>query len=664
MSGPEASLDSLAELHGVHTSFFALDGTRHTAGRDTLRALLAALGVEADTDAMIREHLRAHQAAMAARIIDPEHILKAEQSGCVPVHQPCAWVLLTEDGAQVGEGRAETTATLPPLEVGYYRLVVTQAAQGSQGSRAATTQSARIFARPDHAPDVTDRTGQQRCWGFIGALYGLRSSENGGLGNYSDLADACAAMGQAGAHFFGINPVHALGWAGGDMISPYSPTHRGFFNIDHIATAAGLGPTPRSSLIDYATFRDRHRAALRTEFDAFAAAPGSSAFETWKAAQGEALVRFSQFEAISATHGPDARLWPAALQGPGPAAQDAAGNAAAFHAWLQWRAETQLDGAQASARAAGMSLGLYLDLAVGPRPGGAETWMNPDTIAKGVTIGAPPDHLSPEGQSWALAAHAPGSLATAFYAPLRDMLRKLMVRCGLLRIDHALGLLRSYWIPDDGSPGGYISQPLDTFLAIIAIEAERTGCVIVGEDLGLVPDGFRERLGAAGLYSYAVWQFETFHDGQIRPASDLSAHSMACFATHDTPTLRGFWYGEDIAWWHSVGWLSGNAVNARHAQRARQRQSLRAQCNLGPTASADGISQAVHVALAQAPSALLAVQLDDALGLTDAQNLPGTIDEHPNWRRRLPLAVEDFADCNDIQSACDLMPDDRRTLRT
>jgi 4-alpha-glucanotransferase len=318
--------------------------------------------------------------------------------------------------------------------------------------------------------------------------------------------------------------------------------------------------------------------------------------------------------------------------------------------WLQWRAQTQIAQAHETAKASGMSLGLYLDLAVGPRPGGAEVWMNSATIAKGVTVGAPPDHLSPAGQSWALAAHAPGPLARAFYAPLRAMLRTLMTRCGILRIDHALGLLRSFWLPDDGSPGGYISQPLEAFLAVIAIEAERTGCIIVGEDLGLVPDGFRERLSASGLYSYSVWQYETHHDGTLQAPESLPANSLACFGTHDTPTLSGFWYGEDIDWWKNVGWLGDGDAKKRHSLRARQRQSLRELCNIAPMASSTDISRTVQSKLAGAPSALLAVQLDDALRLTDAQNLPGTIDEHPNWRRRLPLDIEALGQSEDLQT--------------
>lgn len=648
MTQSDAVLRDLARAHGVHTGFHDLHGHHHEASPDTLRALLGAVGVEATTDRLVVAQWALHQAEADARILPLELIVMAGDPCQVPFKTPCDWTLTTEEGDVVAQGRAEAQAALPGLVSGYYVLSVTG------------DQSARVLVRPARAPDVTVQLAREHGWGLTGALYGLRSAQNGGLGNYKDLAIACRAFGQAGAAFFGINPVHALGYAAGDMISPYSPTHRGFFNIDHIATNDGLGPTPDAALVDYAAFRRIHRAALEAEYQSF---EGSADFEAWRVAYGDGLINFSVFEALSERHGADARRWPTDLQRPGAAATRAAGERAAYHAWLQWRAETQVAEAQAKARQAGMPLGLYLDLAVGARPGGAETWMNTDTIARGVTIGAPPDHLSPAGQSWALAAHAPGPLSKRFYKPLRAMLRKLMTRCGLLRIDHALGLLRSFWIPEDGSPGGYISQPLDAFLALIAIEAERTGCVIIGEDLGLVPQGFREKLNEAGLYSYSVWQYETDQHGHIAPPETLRPDSLACFSTHDTPTLRGFWYGDDVAWWQGIGWIHDDGASARHAERSRLRHGLRTLCDMGPMATPQAVSQAIQSRLAQAPSALMAIQLDDAFGSVDAQNLPGTIDEHPNWRRRLSEPVEDFAKNDAIQDVDRYMPPNRRAKR-
>ncbi len=641
MSSADDNLRELARSQGVYLEFFDLHGTRHEAGPDTLRALLKALGTDADSPALVSEALAA-QSAQGGR---EEIIAFAGDPVQVPVPCACDWTLTDETGAVVAEGRATSAIDLPRLGIGYYALHLTGASESETF----------VMVRPQRAPDLVTQSRLDRCWGTTGALYGLRSDTNGGLGNYADLGDVAATFGRAGAQFLGVNPLHALGWAMDEIISPYSPSHRGMFNIDHIAVEGGLGATPEADLIDYAGFRKRHRAALEAQFKT----RDKAAFAAWCSTCSDEARQFAGFEAISEAHGHDFRTWPASLQTQGSAARKAAGKRAEFHLWLQYLADTQIDAAQAQATQSGMALGLYLDLAVGPRPDGAEVWMNADTIAKGVTIGAPPDHLSPEGQSWALAAHAPGPLARARYAPLRSMLRRLMAKCGVLRIDHALGLLRSFWLPDDGSPGGYITQPLDSLLAVITIEAHRAGCLVVGEDLGLVPDGFRKAMNDAGLYSYAVWQFEANHLGEILPADTLPPYSLACFGTHDTPTLSGFWHGTDIEWWQRVGWLSSGDRAARHSHRAKQRASLRDVCAIPRTARIGEIADTIHRGLAQSPAALVSVQMDDVFGELEAQNLPGTINEHPNWRRRLSVPVETMEQSTALRHISDVMREAR-----
>ncbi|MCL6284607.1 4-alpha-glucanotransferase [Ruegeria sp. 2012CJ41-6] len=652
MSQTDTDLRDLARAHGVHTEYTDLQGQQHLAGPDTLRALLRALGVEIGSESKLSEALHHTRNESSHRQLPREHIVEAEQPNSLPLRTPCQWCVTSETGSVLAEGRADGVLNLPGLPIGYHQLHTTFADH---------RETTRILARPARAPDLRSRTARHRSWGMTGALYGLRSAENGGLGNYSDLSAAASSLGAMGAQFFGINPVHALGWADSEIISPYSPSHRGFFNTDHIAIQGGLGPTPKGPLVGYAAFRKLHAAALEQAYAAFKTHADKSAFLDWQRQAGPELADFACFEALSETCGPDFRTWPQNLRQPGAEAKMAAGERSEFHAWLQWQADGQIGTAQQAAQDAGMSLGLYLDLAVGPRPDGAEVWMNAATIARGVTIGAPPDHLSPEGQSWALAAHAPGPLAAANYAPFRAMLRKLMGTCGLLRIDHALGLARSYWLPDDGSAGGYVSQPFKSLLAVIQIEAARAGCVVIGEDLGLVPAGFRDQMNATGLYSYAVWQFETRSDGAILPAGSLAPYGLACFGTHDTPTLSGFWHGTDIEWWRRVGWLDDSGRGRHHAHRARQRGSLRKLCGIAPEARLADIIDKVHTQLATAPSELVSVQLDDALAVTEAQNLPGTIDAHPNWRRRLPIPVEGFAASRALRHVADTMNTSRPT---
>jgi 4-alpha-glucanotransferase len=324
---------------------------------------------------------------------------------------------------------------------------------------------------------------------------------------------------------------------------------------------------------------------------------------------------------------------------------------------MQWSADRQLAAAQQAGRDAGMSLGLYLDLAVGARLGGAESWGPEAATASGVSLGAPPDHLSPAGQNWQLAALSPHRLRQGRYEAFRFVLRQNMRHCGLLRIDHALGLNRSFWLPEDGTPGGYIRQPFRALMAIIAIEARRSGTVVVGEDLGLVPAGFREEMAASGLYGYSVLQYEKDETGALLPVEALRPQSLACFGTHDTPTLEGFWQGRDIAWWQKLGWISEEeaawAVDRRTGEK-RQLAGVKAPDPLPQRAGA-GLRDLVHENLARAPAGLAAVQLDDILSIEEAQNLPGTIYDHPNWRRRYPQTIEQIAAGPDFDRTARIM---------
>ncbi|WHZ35386.1 4-alpha-glucanotransferase [Sagittula sp. MA-2] len=638
------ALRALAEANGIHPGFHDLSGRYLTAAPETLTALLRATGTPVSSESEATEALTALRATEAARHLPAELLLTEGESHSLPV--ACEWTVADENGTERASGGP--TEPIPPLPFGYYVL---------NGEGQGWTEEVFVLVRPaSGAPSVADLAGVPRAWGVVGALYGFRSDRNGGLGSYADLAEAAEALAPMGSQFLGINPIHALGWAAVDMLSPYSPTHRGFLSTDHIAVP-GLGPTPPAELIDYIAFRKQHRAGLEAAYAAF---EGDPDFDAYLAAHPD-LSDFAAYEALSEQFGEDSRTWPARLRKPGPEATKAARTRARFHAWAQWQAETQTKTAQRRAKAAGMGFGLYLDLAVGSRPGCAESWMNPETVATGVSIGAPPDYLNPEGQSWNLAVHAPKRLTANRYHPLRDMLHRLMSRAGILRIDHALGLLRAYWQPEDGSPGGYVTQPFDALLSVIAIEARRTGCLVIGEDLGLVPAGFRERMNAAGLLSYSVWQYETHDDGTLVPAADLRPHALACFGTHDTPTLRGFWYGTDIRWWQTMGWQSESETRARLDQRSSQRAGLREMCNIPFDAGPAQIARAIHGALLNGPSVLTALQLDDLLGQVEAQNLPGTIDQHPNWRRRLPVPVAELANAAQIRDTLPQRPESDST---
>ncbi len=665
-----AALEGLAERHGILRVFRDLDGNNRPTNPETIKALLEADGLDCRSDAAILDAYDAITDEDVARFYPAELIIPARQPHRIMLAGPCSWHLEVEDAPDLNmTDHGFTQIDLPPLPSGVHALKI-------------GPEHITIIAAPQQAPSLHNLLGRSRLWGVTGALYGLRSERNLGVGDFRDLADLSEVCANAGAGFLGINPVHALGIEDEDTISPYSPSHRGFLNTWHIAVdgipglsqskdAAALVEAARKTasgdgeFIDYA----RHRSvmaplleALYTRFEDEADLAAKEAFELYRSQSGDDLADFSLFEAISETHGPDWRKWPTDLQNRDQARRKCnepeLQARMRYHSWLQWVAATQLQDVQEVARRSGSDLGLYLDLAVGPRRGGAETWCQGDSIAEGVSVGAPPDQLSPAGQNWNIAAFAPSKLRATNYSAFRQMLRSVMRSAGMIRIDHVLGLNRSYWIPDNGAPGGYIRQPFQSLLAIVAIEAERSQTIVIGEDLGLVPPGFRDATRARGLYSYSVLQYEKDETGSFRKPQDLRPYSLACFATHDTPTLEGFATGRDIDWWGQLEWTDFEGANRARQLRSKEVADL-IELGEGPE-----LFEAVHGALAASPVEMVNIQVDDLMGVQETQNLPGTIDEHPNWRRRAPVDIADFKNLPKLDKVKALMRTSGRSVRT
>ncbi|MEM9576626.1 MAG: 4-alpha-glucanotransferase [Pseudomonadota bacterium] len=652
---PDEALARLSSLHGIFPEFKDMSGVTHRTLPDTQKALLRANGLEVSTPEHVRDALKQHEDAQAKAFAPGDVVVQAEQSAVIDIAHPAQWDVLAEaDGAILAEGRAEDRIALPALPAGVHTLNL-------KGARHA--QEVTLVAAPDRAPSVREQSGSERLWGVTAAFYGLRSDAGKSLADYDDLARFAGILGAKGAAFLGINPLHALGEAASDTISPYSPVHRGFLNTDHIALDQGEVPPSQEALIDYAAHRSRQRAALKAAYSAFLTSADDAslrAFENFCAQGGVWLRDFARFEALSAKHGPDARQWLSVADN----SDDLPPDQLDYAMWAQWLADQQLADAQKRARSSGMPLGLYLDLAVGARLGGAEGWGDRSAVAQGVSLGAPPDHLSPAGQNWQLTALSPLRLKASRYEAFRFILRQNMRHAGVLRIDHALGLSRSFWLPEDGSPGGYIRQDFQVLMAIIAVEAQRAGTVIVGEDLGLVPDGFRKEMAGRGLYGYSVLQYEKDARGKLLPSARLRAQSLACFGTHDTPTLEGFWQGRDIAWWQKLGWIddreAARAANRRAGEK-RQLAQVPAPQPLPKRAGA-GLRDSVHADLARSPAALVAVQLDDILSLQDAQNLPGTVDEHPNWRRMYPKTLSEIETGPELKKTAEIMAQSGRAM--
>ncbi len=645
------TLSALADLCGILPRYHDLQGHEHTTSPETQKALLRANGFDTSTDASIQEALDALRFDIEDRWFPEEIIIESGKITPLGFGLGATWQLWLDgvEAPPVAEGTPSDHITLPALGSGIYVL---------RASASGRTEMTTVLVAPKQLPQLRALSQADRVWGLNLALYGVQSERNSGLGDFEDLARLTETAAAQGAAFLGINPIHNMGFFDRAAISPYSPSHRGFLNTSYIAldqipgldTPGDLTPFTTMRLaetVQYQAHKKTHNQALTRLFAQFQDSADQShkdAFARFVTAGGAELKTFAKFEALSEVFGSDWRDWPES-----PA--DPSAETLCFHMWLQWVADVQLGAAQLRGLAAGMPLGLYLDLAVGPRHDGAESWCESSAIAHGVSIGAPPDHLSPAGQNWNLAVFSPRKLAAQRYAPLRRILAQTMRHAGVIRIDHVLGLCRSFWIPDDGSPGAYVRQPFEALLAVIKIEAERHNCLVIGEDLGLVPEGFRHTMRAQGFYGYSVMQFERDEHGRLCDAGSGLEQVLSCFATHDTPTINGFVRGRDIEWWGKLGWI--NPAEAQHMQDQRITEVA------GIRHEGD-IAAHVHRQLAQSKAALAAVQFDDLLEAVEAQNLPGTIDEHPNWRRKYTLPLEELNDDRRLKKTAAIMRDANR----
>ncbi len=585
------------------------------------------------------------------------------------------------DDRRVERRRLDLELDLPE---GYHRLILEEV--GAE---------LRLVVAPPrcHLSPALDKAGE--AWGFAVQLYSLRSRNDWGIGDFGTLTEFAETAAGLGAHLIGLNPLHALFPSDPGKISPYSPSSRRRLNILYIDVAAvpELQDSPRArkrltdpdfqarldvlrsaELVDYldvarakleildliwAGFVERH-------LDRNESGPGR-AFAEFLDREGEDLRKHALFEALAerfAASGEGAYWghWPQAYRD--PTSPEVARFAeerrerVLFYAWLQWQADRQLAAADLACRTAGMPIGLYADLAVGVDSGGAETWNDPELLVRGAHAGAPPDAWNMLGQDWGLPPWNPITLRERAYQPFIDLLRANMRHAAALRLDHIMALMRLYWVPAGDRPdaGAYVAYPLDDLLALLALESRRNRCMVVGEALGTVPPGFAGRLEDMGVFSYRLLYFEREGDGEFSPPSSYPRTSMVAVTTHDLATLPGFWRGRDLEIKAELNLFPDEeAFRRAHEERARdlrlmveamEREGvLGANAASRAAASRDATPELIEGAyrfLGRARARLLAVQLEDTLGLLEQANMPGTVDEQPNWRRRLPIAVDEL----------------------
>ncbi len=517
---------------------------------------------------------------------------------------------------------------------------------------------------PEHAPIRAWQGDGKRHWLLAVQLYGLRSDNNWGIGDFGDLKRLIPIAARIGASGIGLNPLHALFPEAPERASPYAPNSRLFLNhlyidVEAIPEFPGLasgGQTQQvrklraADLVDYPGVGRTKNKALRLAYEHFrrgATQERRATFEHYRQMQGDALLRFAAFEALREEHAPEPWTgWREPWRSGEPSAlQDYRRthlSQVEFHEFVQWVADEQLKACKQAARQSGMPVGLYIDLAVGIDPQGADAWSQQDAVLNSMALGAPSDEFNTAGQDWGLAPFNPHSVADNDFAPMRQLLAGAMRHAGAIRMDHVLGLKRAYLVPrgSKASDGVYVRFPFEELLRVVAEESVKYRCCVVGEDLGTVPEGFRETTAKWGLWSYRVMLFERQEDGHFKPPEWYPADALATFNTHDLPSFAGWMKSRDLDAKHELGIDPGETHAARQQAQARLREALQER---GQGFAPDELA-AVAKYLGATPCKLVAMALDDILGNPEQTNIPGTIYQHPNWRRKVALPLNALPD--------------------
>lgn len=688
---PSPALVTLAEACGVATWYWSFFGDRVEVPASTLRAILTAMRVAADSDDEVESSLAAELDRPWRRLAPPSLVARQGTGSLVlhvldghDVHASLAledgswWDLQIPDQspeARVIDGALVWRVSIPlpaDLPLGWHTAHVWRRPRGEDvddlvQTCAVVVTPARLApppARPEHGG---------RAWGMMAQLYSVRSRRSWGIGDFADLADLSAVTGEAGADFLLVNPIHAAEVTSPIEPSPYLPATRRFLaplyiRPEDIREVAYLKPRQRRALkaarksvadsnTDAARIdRDLAWAAKRTALEAIYDAPRSPARDAELAAfaarEGQPLQDFALWCALEEYF--DEVLEPGQerpeaardIRSPLIATlRDELADRVQFHVWLQWIADQQVGAAQAAGRAAGMRIGIMHDLAVGVDRLGSDAWSLRDMYAPGIEVGAPPDMYNQQGQTWGQPPWLPRALAEASYAPLRDMIRTLLRNAGALRIDHIIGFFRLWWIPDGLGPaaGTYVRYDHEAMIGVLALEAHRSGAVLIGEDLGNVEPWVRDYLSARGILGTSVLWFE-HEDGAPMPPEHYRAQLLATVNTHDLPPTAGYLAGEHVRLRARLGLLTESeehAAAAAAAERDTMLQILRERGLIGEDASEQQIIEALHVLVTASPASLIGVSLVDAVGERRVQNQPGTDTEYPNWQ--IPLADSDGA---------------------
>jgi len=698
------ALKQVAEMARIADSYVSAWGDEAKVADETIRRLLASLGYDTTNDeTLLKSAEKKHKQDVLDPVLvvrDGEPIEVALNLGASARESEFSWRLDTEQG-EVLEGYLQSQIVrderkeggplvfaLPSdIAWGYHKLTISR-------KRRKAPYEMTLIVTPKACYKQDAIVNGKKMWGPSVQLYTLRTQHNWGIGDFGDLKQLVADISSRGGDFVGLNPIHSLFPANPEGASPYSPSSRRWLNIMYIDVSSvpefslsieaqqkvgsaefqqRLQKARESHWVNYSEVSNLKMSVLPTLFAEFKKrhldknSERAQAFLDFVEEGGESLVHQAAFDALHAElHAKDSNIWgwpvfPEELRKfENRAVQDFIEknqDQVHLYMYLQWVADIQIKEAQALAEEKGMSVGLYRDLAVGVADSGSETWADEGNLVMDASIGAPPDILGPLGQNWGLPPLNPQVLQATGYDTYIKLLRANMKHCGALRIDHVLGLLRLWWIPkgESATQGAYIYYPVEDMLAILALESHRHQCSVIGEDLGTVPDEIVEILRDAGVHSYKVFFFETSEEdgGFISPAH-YAEQSMSALCTHDMPTLRGFWHCDDLKMGQELGlYPDAKQLEGLFASRLECKQgildSVAWHGYLPEGVGRDAqyvpmdsyLAEALQLHVAAGSSTLLSVQLEDWLEMDKPVNIPGTVDEYPNWRRKLSMNLDE-----------------------
>ncbi|WP_217526503.1 4-alpha-glucanotransferase [Vibrio cholerae] len=699
------ALKQVAAMAKIADRYVSAWGSEAQVEDDTIRRLLASLGYDTSSDeALLQSAEKKHKKDVVDPVLVVHQGSAIEVPlylGVSARESEFDWRLQTEQG-EVLEGylqsqivrdeRAEggpLVFALPnDLPLGYHTLLIARKRRKAPYEMTLIVTPQACYKQPALAQG-------KKLWGPSVQLYTLRTQHNWGMGDFGDLKQLVADIASRGGDFVGLNPIHALFPANPEGASPYSPSSRRWLNILYIDVSSvpefalsaeaqqkvgspefqqRLQKVRDAHWVNYSEVAELKMSVLPLLFAEFKKrhldkqTDRAHAFLKFVEEGGESLLHQAAFDALHAElHAQDASVWGwpvfpekyrrfdnSAVQKFIEDQQDAVH----IYMYLQWIADTQIHEVQSLAEEKGMAVGLYRDLAVGVADSGSETWADHGNLLQDVSIGAPPDILGPLGQNWGLPPLNPQVLQATAYDAYIKLLRANMKHCGALRIDHVLGLLRLWWVPkgENATKGAYIYYPVKDMLAILALESHRHQCSVIGEDLGTVPDEIVELLRDAGVHSYKVFFFETSKEdgGYVSPAH-YAEQSMAALCTHDMPTLRGFWHCDDLKMGREIGlYPDEEQLQGLFDSRLKSKQGILDSVawhgylpdGVGRNATQvpmdSYLSEALQLHVAAGSSALLSVQLEDWLEMDKPVNIPGTVNEYPNWRRKLSMNLDEI----------------------